>query len=103
MDSSPVIEAEGPFDLVVCGSLAHFQHIRTKSSRGPARDEFGIDEDEGLLDIEPHRNDVHRVLQGEPTCFIETELRTMQKFLIIGQHNHQRNVEDILQISVGIQ
>jgi hypothetical protein len=27
----------------------------------------------------------------------------MQKFLIIGQHNHQRNVEDILQISVGIQ
>jgi hypothetical protein len=27
----------------------------------------------------------------------------MQEFLIIGQHNHQRNVEDILQISVGIQ
>lgn len=57
---------------------------------------FKIAEDEGLVNIKPHSNDVFCIVSGELHYFFERELLPKQSLLIIGKLYDQWHVEDIL-------
>ena len=95
----PVAKAEGAFDLVDGGSLANEADVFVEGAAVAAVDEVGVNEDEGLLDVKADGDNVYGVLQGKLVAIFERELRGVEELLVIGQHDHQGNIENLLEIS----
>ena len=53
--------------------------------------------DEGFVDVKPHSNDVLCIIPGILHDFFEGELLPEERLLVIGQHDNEWHVEDILQ------
>jgi hypothetical protein len=52
---------------------------------------------EGFLDIEAKRNDITSIFHGEFQRSLECKLLVEEGLLIVRQHEHKRNIEDLLQ------
>ena len=61
------------------------------------RDIFEIAKQKGLLDIKAKRNDIASIFHGEIQRGLESKLLIEEGLLVIRQHEHKRNIEDLLQ------
>ena len=78
-----VVEAEGAFDLVVGGALAHFADVGVEGGGEARVDELGVGENEGFLKVEANGDDVEGVLHGEAMGFFEGELGGVEEFFVV--------------------
>lgn len=72
-----VVESKGPPDLVDGDSFGHPAHVLVESTA----DKVEIAEDEGLLHIEPNRNNIHRICLCVPLGIVDLDLLGVHKFL----------------------
>ena len=82
-DVITIVEAEGAFDLIVGGPLAHLADIGVEGRSEATVDELGVGEDEGLFGVEADGDDVEGVLHGEPVGFFEGEFGSMEEFFVV--------------------
>ena len=89
---SPVVETKDGFTLVRRHASADSYNILVKVSSH----ELKVAEDEGLLGVETDSDDILCILFGEANNVVNAEIRLEEEFLVVGQHDDQRNIEDVL-------
>lgn len=86
-------EAESASHLVDGDPLGHATDVLIESTANKVK----VTEDECLLHVESNSNDIPCIGFGEALGIVDLDLRGVHVLLVVGHHDNERYVEDILQ------